>query len=72
MGGQNEQLSTQVLADQLTLSQPEGADCAPPPTVLLAQPALGSFLRPCTLYAYRLYSDNNCELLRKSMWVVSN
>ena len=27
MGGQ---LLTQVLADQLTLSQPEGADCAPP------------------------------------------
>ena len=31
----------QVLADQLTLSQPEIV----PPTLLLAHPALGSFLR---------------------------
>ena len=29
MGGQDEQLPTQVLADQLTLSQPKGEDCAP-------------------------------------------
>ena len=29
MGGQGGQLPTQVLADQLTLSQPDGADCAP-------------------------------------------
>ena len=49
MGGQ---LPTLVLADQLTLNcpwlnlyQPEGADCAPPHTFLLAHPALGSFLR---------------------------
>ena len=41
MGGQGWQLPTQVLEDQLTLSRPEGADCAP--TVLLAQPTLGSF-----------------------------
>ena len=27
MGGQDEQLPTQVLADQLSLSQPEGAGC---------------------------------------------
>ena len=27
--GQGGQLPTQVLADQLSLSQPEGADCAP-------------------------------------------
>ena len=41
MGGQGGQLLTQVLADQLTLSQPEIV----PPTLLLAHPALGSFLR---------------------------
>ena len=29
MGGQSWQLPTQVLADQLTLYQPEGADWAP-------------------------------------------
>ena len=29
MGGQGGQLPTQVLADQLTQSQLEGADCAP-------------------------------------------
>ena len=35
-------------ADQLNLSEPEGEDCAPPPTsLLLAHPALGSFLRHC-------------------------
>ena len=28
MGGQDEQLPTQVLADQLTLSQLEGEECA--------------------------------------------
>ena len=44
MGEQGEQLPILVLADQLTLYQPEGADCAP--TLLLAYPALGSFLRP--------------------------
>ena len=49
-----------------------GRLCPPPHTALIDQPTLGSFLHPCTLYAYRLYSDNNCELLRKSMWVVSN
>ena len=34
-------------ADQLTLSQLEGADCAP--STLHAHPALGSFIRPWTL-----------------------
>ena len=29
MGGQGGQLPIQFLADQLTLSQPEGVDCAP-------------------------------------------
>ena len=38
MGGQGGQLPTQVMADQLTLSQAEGA---------LAHPALGCFLRHC-------------------------
>ena len=37
MGEQGGQLPTQVLADQLTLPQPIGADC--PPTLLLAHPA---------------------------------
>jgi hypothetical protein len=41
MGGQ---LPTHVLADQLTLSQPEGADCAPYSTTCPL--ALGSFLHP--------------------------
>jgi hypothetical protein len=41
MGGQGGQFPTQVLADQLTLSQPEGADCALP-LLLLAHLALGS------------------------------
>ena len=31
MGELGAQLPTQVLADQITLYQPEGADCAPPP-----------------------------------------
>ena len=43
MGWQGGQFPTQVLADQFSLSQPEGADCAP--TLLLAHPALCSFLR---------------------------
>ena len=47
MGGQDGHLPTQVLADQLTLSQSEGADCAPQHTVLLAHPVLGGFLHPC-------------------------
>ena len=41
MDGQGEQLLTQVLADQFTLSQLEIV----PPTLLLAHPDLGSFLR---------------------------
>ena len=45
MGGQGGQLPTQVLADQLTLSQPGGQML--PLIVLLAHPALGSFLQPC-------------------------
>ena len=44
MGGQSGQLRTQVLADQLTLSQPEGQ--IEPPTLLPAHQALGSYLRP--------------------------
>ena len=43
MGGQ---LPTHVLAHQLTLSQPEGAYCAPQITICIAQTYLGSFLRP--------------------------
>ena len=38
-------IATQVLAGQLTLSQPEGTECAPH-IILLSHPALGSFLRP--------------------------
>ena len=44
MDGQSGQLPTKVLGDQLTLHQPEEADCAL--TLLPAHPALGSFLRP--------------------------
>ena len=44
MGGQGGQLPIQILADQLTLSQSEGEDCAS--IVLLVHPSLGSFLRP--------------------------
>ena len=43
MSGQGGQLPAQVLADQLTLYQPEGADCAP--HITTAHLALGSFLR---------------------------
>ena len=46
MGGQGVQLPSHILGDQLTLSQPEE-----PPIVLLVHPALGSFLRPCTLFS---------------------
>ena len=35
MSGQGGQLPAQVLADQLTLYQPEGADLAPPHTTAL-------------------------------------
>ena len=41
--GQIGRLPFQVLADQLNLSQPEGADYVP--LLLHAHPALGSFLR---------------------------
>ena len=53
MGGQGGQLPIYVSADQLTESQPEplGVDFAP--TVLLAHPALSSFLRSC----YLLYAS---------------
>ena len=44
------------LADQLTLSQPEGADCAP--ILLLTHPALGSFLRPCLRSIFISYHEN--------------
>ena len=44
MGGQSGQMPTQVLADQLTLSEPEGHIV--PPTLLLAHPDLDSFLHP--------------------------
>ena len=48
MGGQCLQLPIQVLADQLTLYQPKGNIVNT--TLLIAQPALGSFLRPCMQY----------------------
>jgi hypothetical protein len=48
MGWPSGQLPTQVLADQLTLYQPEEEDCAP--TLLLAHTALGNFLRPCHVF----------------------
>jgi hypothetical protein len=50
MDWQGGQLPAQVLADQLTVYQPEGADCAP--TLLLAHQAFGSFLRPCSSHRY--------------------
>ena len=43
MGTQDGQLPTQVWADQLTLSQPEGANCAP--LITPYHPDLGIFLR---------------------------
>ena len=39
-----------VLADQLTLYQPEGADCAP--YITTCPPDLVSFLRPCKVKCY--------------------
>ena len=45
MSEQGGQLPTEVLADQLILPQPDGADYAPPPSLLLVFPPLGSFLR---------------------------
>jgi hypothetical protein len=48
MGGQDGQLPTHVLADQLTLSETEGANCALHITAH-AHPALGSFLHPCIM-----------------------
>ena len=44
MGGQGGQLPTEVLADQLTLCQSKGVDCAP--TLPFVHPSLGNFLRP--------------------------
>ena len=59
------------LADQLTLSQPEGADCAP--TLLLTHPALGSFLRPCLRSIFVSYHENlkdkNINLKKTNMYV---
>ena len=43
MGGQSGQLPTQVLADQLALYQPEGADCAPSYYYLPTQLYLASY-----------------------------
>ena len=60
MGGQ---FPTQVLAHQLTLSQPEGADCTPQITTF-AHPALGSFLRPCRWSKFCRIGER--ILLRKS------
>ena len=48
MGGQSGQMPTQVLADQLTLSEPEGHIV--PPTLLLAHPDLDSFLCPSFVF----------------------
>ena len=45
MGGQGGQFPTLVLADQLTLSQPEGADCATHITTGQPSAVLGTFLR---------------------------
>ena len=50
---QGGQLPTHVLADQLILSQPEGADCAP--TLRLAHQTLGSFLRHWSEVASGMY-----------------
>ena len=44
MGGQVKQFLTQVLADQLALSQPEGADCAPPDYFLPTQVQVNSYV----------------------------
>ena len=46
MGGQSLQLPTQVVADHLTLYQPEQREQIVNPTLLIAQPALGTFHRP--------------------------
>ena len=43
MGRQGWQMPSQVFAVQLTLSQPEGENCAP--TLLFIHQALGNFLR---------------------------
>ena len=41
----------QILADQLTLSQPGGSDYCPPHyLLLLAPPDYQTFLRPCHMY----------------------
>ena len=44
MGGLGGQLPTQVLADQLTLSQPEWADCAP--NITTCQPSFRQLPTP--------------------------
>ena len=45
--GQGGRTPLQILADQLTLSQPEGADYAPsPPTLLLAPTDFQTFRHP--------------------------
>ena len=48
-------MGVQVLADQLTLSQPDEADFAP--HILLVHSVLGSFLRYCHLF---IVPVNNC------------
>ena len=62
MGGQSGQLPTQVLADNLTLYKPEEADCSP--TLLLAHPALGSFLRPWVLSS----NKKDCNVAEQSQF----
>ena len=52
-------LTQEVLLDQLTLYQPEGPDCAHS-ILLLALPALGTFLRHCS-YAF-LSKDSRITL----------
>ena len=60
MDGQSGQLPTKVLADQLTLHQPEEADCAL--TLLPTHPALGSFLRPCKYHTKNILQKSSTNI----------
>ena len=73
MNGQSGQLSTEVLADQLTLSRPEGADCALATLLLLAyaHPAVGSYFTDwCHLKRFSYYQIHECMKVCRSASVM--
>ena len=56
-------LHPKILAEQLHLSQPEGADYAH--QIILAPPDLQTFLQPCDLHCYLFENNTQLFILKK-------